>query len=222
MMSRSAVRQLALLLLLLLPFCSLAQNRDDSNRAYGAYGGGDNNTTSPAPQTNVTQPAPTQPAPTPPPPTPPQEQPQQQPNATAPSPAAAGNGNVTQPSPQQQQQQQQPNATAPATTGGGTGDNATAFLPITLNNTNSWTMNGRAHEQNNYLMQNTASRPICDVSIKAPITNGDGTRISSSYNVDLRNTTAGAMHFDLPLYLQKIWPGQIVSFGWILTVCCGI
>lgn len=177
-------RSLALLLLLVPPFCSLAQDWNDGNGAYGTYGGGDDNTISPAPQINVTQPAPA-----PPPSMPPQQQPQ-------------------------------PNATAPG--GGGTGDNATAFLPITLNNNNSWTMNGRAHEQNNYLMQNMASRSICDVSIKAPIASGDGTRISSSYNVDLRNITAEAMHFDLPFYLQKIWPGQIISFGWVLNVRCGV
>lgn len=192
-MSRSAVRQLGLLLLLLLPFASLGQYGNDGEGAYG----GDNNTTSPAPQPqpNVTQPAPSTP-------------PQQQPNATAPSTGGGGNGNATQPS-------TQPNATAPVASTG----NATAFLPITLSNNNSWTANGRDHEQNNYLMQNTASRPICDVSIKAPIA-GNSTRVYSSYNVDLTNTTARAMHFDLPFYLHKIWPGQVVSFGWILNVSC--
>jgi hypothetical protein len=132
-----------------------------------------------------------------------------------------GNNATTAPSPQQQQ----PNATAPSDNNNNNTTNATAtataFLPITLSNNNSWTdESGRLHEQNNYLLQNTASKPICDVTLRTPLTDSNSTHIHSSYNVDLRSACdeSGDMHFALPFYLKKIWPGQVVSFGWILSV----
>lgn len=197
-MPRFALRLLPLILAIL-SSCFMLALAQDGDGGYGTYGGGDN-TTSPAPaphQPNVTQPTP--------------PVPQQPPNATRP----------TQPAPQQ------PNDTRPnqPTPGGGNAcptaaaaDNATAALPITLSNNNSWTHaeSGDWYEQNNFLMQNTGDRPICDVSIKVPLANSNGTRIYSSYNVEVQNTTAREMHFDLPYYLHKIWPGQVVSFGYIL------
>lgn len=163
------------------------------------------------------------------------------PNATRPAqaqPTAQGNATQTQ----------QANATqpaAPSDQNATSGDDATAFLPITLSNNNSWVTGRFSFEQNNYLMQNTADRPICDVTFKTPLINGSSTRVSSIYNADIRNTTSDAIvgwigslrpaqpgkarsrsqtphklphtqHFELPFYIQTILPGQTVSFGWIL------
>lgn len=177
------------LILALLSFCSFlafAQDGDGGYETYGTYGGGHNSTTAPAP-------------------TPPQPQPQ--------PPPTPGDGNATRPT------QTGSNATGPNQPARPTDvGSAAAALPITLRNNNSWTHaeTGDAFEQNNYLMQNTGDRPICYVSIKAPLANSNSTRIYSSYNVEVQNTTAREMHFDLPFYLQKIWPGQVVSFGYIL------
>lgn len=151
------------LILALLSFCSflaLAQDGDLGYETYGTYGGGDNNTTAPAPM-----PPPAQPTP---PPTP-------------------GGGNTTRPT-QTGSNEMGPNQPArPPDVG-----SAAAALPITLSNNNSWTHaeTGDAFEQNNYLIQNTGNRPTCDVSIKAPLANSNSTRIYSSYNVEVQNTTA--------------------------------
>jgi len=210
---------LPLLLALLSLSCAvvLAQPGNNNNTDTGAYGGGygggygygDNTkTNAPSPQQqpqqqqpNVTQPQPTvaTSAPT-------------APNATAPPPTTTTTASPNETRPIQS------SATTTGGGGGGGGDNATAYLVITLNNNNSWVTEGSNFEQNNYLMQNTANAPICDVSIQTPLANGNRTRVYSSYNVDVKNATDSGMHFDLPSYLQKIWPGQVVPFGWILNV----